>query len=164
MIQTLRTNLWQQIGASLDMLENAIQACPEAVWGTNTSSKTEFWYLVFHTLYWFDNDMSASSEVFAPPVPFNNAIPKYAYSKAELLSYLEFGRNKCRNRMQNLTEENVQQKFVSEGMTFTVLELMLYALRHVQHHAAQLNLLLRQQTQSAPKWVRRTKQTLKPRK
>jgi hypothetical protein len=33
---------------------------------------------------------------------------------------------------------------------------MLYNLRHVQHHAAQLNLILRQVTDSAPDWVGRT--------
>jgi uncharacterized damage-inducible protein DinB len=32
-------------------------------------------------------------------------------------------------------------------------ELLLYNMRHVQHHAAQLNMLLRQTTNSAPRWV-----------
>jgi hypothetical protein len=36
--------------------------------------------------------------------------------------------------------------------------MLLYNLRHVQHHAAQLNLILRQVTNSAaPAWVRRAK-------
>jgi uncharacterized damage-inducible protein DinB len=32
-------------------------------------------------------------------------------------------------------------------------ELLLYNMRHVQHHAAQMNMRLRQETDSAPKWV-----------
>jgi uncharacterized damage-inducible protein DinB len=32
-------------------------------------------------------------------------------------------------------------------------ELLLYNVRHVQHHAAQLSLILRQTTDSAPGWV-----------
>ena len=32
-------------------------------------------------------------------------------------------------------------------------ELLLYNMRHVQHHAAQLNMRLRQETNSAPRWV-----------
>jgi uncharacterized damage-inducible protein DinB len=40
-------------------------------------------------------------------------------------------------------------------------ELLLYNMRHVQHHAAQLNLILRQKTESAPGWVARAK-TLPP--
>ena len=38
----------------------------------------------------------------------------------------------------------------------SVLELALYNLRHIQHHTAQLNLLLRQRTgEAAPRWVGR---------
>lgn len=37
----------------------------------------------------------------------------------------------------------------------TALELLLYNMRHVQHHTAQLNLILRQETDSAPGWVAR---------
>jgi uncharacterized damage-inducible protein DinB len=37
----------------------------------------------------------------------------------------------------------------------SVAELLLYNLRHVQHHAAQLNLMLRQTTGAAPRWVAR---------
>ena len=32
-------------------------------------------------------------------------------------------------------------------------EVVIYNLRHVQHHVAQLNLLLRQRIDSAPQWV-----------
>ena len=39
---------------------------------------------------------------------------------------------------------------------FTFAELLLVNMRHVQHHAAQLNLLLRQNMNSAPGWVART--------
>jgi len=37
------------------------------------------------------------------------------------------------------------------------VELLLYNMRHVQHHAAQLNLMLRQAVDSAPGWVAKTK-------
>jgi len=38
-------------------------------------------------------------------------------------------------------------------LKLSVAELLLDNMRHVQHHAAQLNLVLRQKTGSAPKWV-----------
>jgi hypothetical protein len=43
---------------------------------------------------------------------------------------------------------------------FSNLEVFLYNMRHVQHHMAQLNLLLRQRIDDAPKWVSRTKHSL----
>jgi hypothetical protein len=36
--------------------------------------------------------------------------------------------------------------------------MLLYNLRHVQHHAAQLNLILRQTVDAAPRWVGRTRE------
>jgi uncharacterized damage-inducible protein DinB len=42
----------------------------------------------------------------------------------------------------------------------SVAELLLYNMRHVQHHAAQLNLILRQKIDSAPNWVSKTKTKL----
>jgi hypothetical protein len=38
-------------------------------------------------------------------------------------------------------------------------ELVLYNLRHVQHHAAQLNLILRQVVDAAPGWVSKRART-----
>jgi hypothetical protein len=88
------TIVWNQFGAAIDMLENALDACPDEVWG-DRSRRPEFWYVVYHTLFFLDFYPSDSS----------------------------------------------------------VAELWLYDLRHVQHHAAQLNLILRETTDSAPPWV-----------
>ena len=38
---------------------------------------------------------------------------------------------------------------------FIYAELLLYNMRHVQHHAAQLNLLLRQTEHKGSRWVKR---------
>jgi hypothetical protein len=46
-------------------------------------------------------------------------------------------------------------------MTFA--ESLLYNTRHVQHHAAQLNLILSQQTGSAPRWVAKARTEAGPR-
>ena len=42
--------------------------------------------------------------------------------------------------------------------TLFYLDLYLYKLRHVQHHVAQLNFLLRQTTVDAPRWVAAAKE------
>jgi uncharacterized damage-inducible protein DinB len=41
-----------------------------------------------------------------------------------------------------------------------MVELLLYNMRHVQHHTAQINLILRQIIDSAPRWVGVTKKAL----
>jgi DinB superfamily len=160
---TVKTFLWQQFGAAIDMLENALIACPEDLWG-DRSQTPEYWYITYHTLFWLDYYLSESPEGFAPPAPYTLAemdpagvLPERVYTKDELCAYLEHGRRKCRALIDALTEETAQARFVSGRREFTRIELLLYNMRHVQHHAAQLNLILRQKTNSAPDWVSRAK-------
>ena len=154
--------IWQQLGASIDSLENAIKACPEKVWGDKTGFH-EFWYITYHTLFFLDYYMSENERGFAPPEPFTlseldpaGLLPERVYTKDELLKYLEYDRQKSRNIVEALTEETAHQP-CGFKKDLTVAELCLYTMRHVQHHSAQLNLLLRQQTDFAPKWVSKVK-------
>jgi hypothetical protein len=50
-------------------------------------------------------------------------------------------------------EKARQPDRIRPAQNLTVAERYLYNMRHVQHHAAQLNLVLRQKTGSAPGWV-----------
>jgi hypothetical protein len=52
-------SVWRQFGAAIDMLDNALQACPDELWQArlfNESSVqpgfSEFWYITYHTLFW----------------------------------------------------------------------------------------------------------------
>jgi hypothetical protein len=166
MNETLREILWQQFGASIDMLENAMLACSDDLW-SNGSKEFDFWYLAYHTLFFLDYDMSDSPSTFHPPEPFTlseldptGVLPDRIYSKTELLNYLELGREKCRVRIEGLTDEKAQERFVSDFRNFSILENLFQSMRHVQHHAAQLNQLLRRHQNSAPNWVRQTKHPL----
>ena len=80
-------------------------------------------------------------------------LPKRIYTKRELQTYLEYARAKCRARIENLTDENEPQRVRNNWRIKTVVELLLYTMRHVQEHAAQLNMLLGQNFDSAPGWV-----------
>ncbi len=166
MLSMWKNTIWQQFGASIDMLENAVRACPAEVWG-DRSEPSEFWYIASHTLFWLDYYLAEDCENFAPPPPFGleeldpaGVIPARAYTPAELLTYLEYGRSKCRSAIQSLTDETMHQPCGSRRPGLSNVELLLYNMRHVQHHAAQLNLILRQKIDSAPQWVGKTKRSL----
>lgn len=154
-----KTAIWRQFGAAIDMLENGIVGCPEALWN-DRSRRPEVWYLVYHTLFWLDLYLSESAEQFAPPEPFTlgeldpeGALPERVYTKAELLAYLDYGRRKCRAAIDALTNEKARRRFVCGRVDMSAAELLLYNMRHVQHGAGHLNLILRQVTDSAPPWV-----------
>jgi len=161
-----KTTIWQQFGASIDMLENAMRACPEAAWG-DRSQRPEFWYVAFHTLFYLDCYLSESEAGFSPPAPFTldelderGLLPDRVYTKEELQKYLEHGRAKCRATIAAVTEEQANRRCGFSWLELSVAELLLYNMRHVQHHTGQLNLILRQKTDSAPRWVRKTAKDL----
>jgi hypothetical protein len=163
---TWRTIIWQQFGASIEMLENALLACPDELW-SDRSQRPEFWYVVYHTLFFLDLYLSGSVEGFAPPAPFTldeldpaGLLPERVYSKDELHTYLEHGRTKCRATIENLTDETAWRRCRFPWGELSFAELLLDNMRHVQHHAAQLNLNLRQKTDSAPGWVAKAKSSL----
>lgn len=158
---TWKDAVWRQFGAASDMLENALLACPDELW-RDTSRQPPFWYLVYHTLFWLDLYLADSLDGFSPPAPFTldelnseRTLPERPYTKAELRSYLEHGRRKCEATIAGLTDARARQRPGFSWIDVSVAELLLYNLRHVQHGAAQLNLILRQITDSAPEWVSR---------
>ncbi len=168
---TWRTVIWPQFGAAIDMLDNALRACPDQLWRdrlwNNQSERPEysqFWYIAYHALFWLDFYLSGSVEGFVPPAPFTldeldpaGLLPERPYSKDELQIYLEHGRKKCRATIEALTDEKARQRCRFAWGEVSFAELLLYNMRHVQEHAAQLNLMLGQKIGSAPGWVTEAK-------
>ena len=166
-----RTALWRQFGAAIQMLENALQSCPDDLWSAclwrdpaERPEYAEFWYLAFHTLFWLDLYLSGSVEGFTPPAPFTldeldpaGLLPDRPYTRDELLAYLQHSRQKCCATIEALTDERAAQvcKFLWGEVPFAGL--LLDNMRHVQEHAAQLSLFLGQQRGSAARWVAQTK-------
>ena len=174
MIDELKKSLWKQFGASIDTLEKAITLCPENLFAENK----RFFYMTFHTLIFLDYYLTIPPQNFSSPLPYtitnpgdmpenaiDDLIPDRFYSKRELLDYLLSSRDKGHKLIAGLTEEKIQnerfiEEFESDAMNYSILEILLYNMRHVQHHAAQLNLLLRKEINNAPKWVFEAKDDL----
>jgi hypothetical protein len=173
MINKIKESVWRQFGASIDMLENVIVMSPEDFMHENK----HFFYIIFHNLIFLDYYMTLPPEDFKSKLPFTikdaNEIPKEAiddlipdsyYDKSELLEYLRQSRTKCFKMIHDLTEHKLNVRFTedldTDAMDYPILEILLYNMRHVQHHTGQLNLLLRQNLHHSPKWVFRAKDEL----
>ncbi len=125
---------------------------------------SEFWYVVYHAFFWLDLYLSGAVEGFAPPAPFTldeldpaGLLPGRPYTRDELHTYLDHGRTKCRATIDALTDEQARQRCRFSWGEVSFAELLLYNMRHVQEHAAQLNLILGQKLGSAPGWVAQAK-------
>lgn len=156
--------IWQQFGAAIDMLDNALAACPDALWReplwhdpSDAPEYTEFWFVAYHTLFWLDLYLSGSRQEFVLPAPFiAGALPEQPYTRQQLQTYLQHCRQKCRETFETLTDEKANQRCEFPwGEEVSFAELQIYSMRHVQEHASQLNLLLGHKTGAAPDWVPR---------
>lgn len=171
MIHTFKIILWKNFAASIDMLKNAIALCPEDYWKRNK----RFYYIAYHTTVFLDYYLTIPPKHFAaplsytlqepPPDALDDVVPDKIYTKEEIIEYIAYAREKCRKVIVALKEEKLQEQWIdgpgdidlslaSDGtLDYSVLEILFYNLRHVQHHAAQLNLLLRQAIDKAPDFI-----------
>ncbi|MHB8575863.1 MAG: DinB family protein [Dehalococcoidia bacterium] len=159
-----RTSIWQQFGAAIDMLAQALRTCPDELWDVSVWADpyAKFWNIAYHTLFWLDLYLSGSADGFVPPAPFTldeldpaGLLPERPFTREELLAYLQHARTKCQTTVAALTDERTGQRcaFSWGDVELTFAELLLYTMRHVQEHASQLNLLLGQRLGAAPDWV-----------
>lgn len=166
--------LWRQFGGAIDMLDNVITACPDELWRVrlwenpeDPPEAAEFWYLAYHALFWLDLYLTGAVEGFTPPAPFTLAeldpaglYPPQPFTRAELQVYLAHGREKCRATLAALTPAQAERLCRFPWGELSYAELLLDNMRHVQEHAAQLNLILGQRIGWNPRWVARTKRDL----
>ena len=159
MEDSLKAILWRQFGATIDMFENSVAACPDSLWDDDS----KFWYNAYHTIFYLDYYLSEDADKFMPPPPYtlsefdpDGVLPERVYDKSELITYIKFCREKCRKMISELSDENLKKRFINEYRDYSRLEILLYNMRHVQHHAGQLNLLIRQSGIEPPDWVSRT--------
>jgi hypothetical protein len=160
MDKIIRESIWNQFGAAIDMFENALLMCPDELW----NSKCNFWYIAFDCLYYLDYYLTLDPATYKLPEPFafagpdpNDGPPERVYTREELLTWLSSSRNKCRDLIASMTTEIATGTWsnLSKTMSYPVMELLIYNMRHLQHHTGQLNLLLRQNIDDAPDWISR---------
>jgi hypothetical protein len=157
-------SLEKQFVASLNMLESALQQCPDDLWQTRLLPDSQFpefseyWYVLFHCLFWVDLYLTGTEEGFAPPEPFTMSeteaglMPPRLYTKAELQAYLDHNRQKVRAVLSTITAEQASRLCVFPWGSLPFAELLLDNLRHAQEHAAQLNLYLGQVKDTPARW------------
>lgn len=156
----LKTSIWNQYGAAIDTLDDAIGLCPDHLWAAVVWNDEEdarygqFWYITTHTLVWLDLYLTGSAEGFAPPAPFiRGALPDQPYTKAQVRAYLAHCRRKCRATIDALTDERAQEICTFRWMEPSFLELQLYCMRHIMEHAGQLGYFLGQRGVAGMDWV-----------
>jgi hypothetical protein len=160
MIENIKTDLWKQFGAAIDMFENAIAKCPDSIW----DDERKFWYIAFHTLFFLDYYLDTNPGNFRVTKPLNmteaeidEIMPERTLTKEELLTYVKHCREKARTLIAGFTEETISSRWVDKYRNYGMIEMQFYNMRHVMHHTGQLNMMLGRIDHNMPIWVSQTK-------
>lgn len=166
MANQLQESLWRQFGASIDMLANVIEQCPDSYYFKNT----RFYYLAYHTVLLLDYYLSIPPSAFTPVLGFTiedelnrpagsvgDLIPERTFTRQELVDYISKSRQKAKTLIDTLTMERSGEQRFTEGnregdMDYPILEILFYNLRHTQHHVGQLHLMMRQDLDKHIDW------------
>jgi hypothetical protein len=166
--------LWKNFAAAIDMLTDIVVLCPEELWARDK----KVFYLVYHTVILLDYYLSYPARDFDPELPYtlgdmdhlpagavDDVLPNRWYAKEEVVHYLSLIREKCRRAILAASEEQLAARWIEDDeiemhglcaslvINYSVLEILFYNFRHVQHHVGQLNLLLRERAGVAAEWV-----------
>lgn len=165
MIETFKSLLANQFEASLCTLGHCVARCPQSIWNAPVA-KYPFCQVAFHTLFFADYYQGPDADSLRPQ-PFHLANPMLfgdyeqladrepvtLYDRPPVVTYLEFCRHKAVSILAAETEETLSAPAKFPRRTFTRAELHIYNIRHIQHHAAQLILRLRLDTDIDIPWI-----------
>lgn len=165
-------NYWQsvissQFAATIQMIQLAIKACPDNLWNDRTNG-SPFWHLAYHALFYTDFYLSENDQCFKPteyhkdkshflPGDYGELVgivttPDKAFTQEQLLDYTNHCLIKCKETFEKLTNKRALERCGFWWYDLNVGEFLLNNLRHAQHHAGQLSLLLRRYADIGIDW------------
>jgi hypothetical protein len=138
----VNTVVCSQYFASLAMLKEAVERCPEALWDS-VEDKDKFWQLAYHVLFYTHLYLQKSLNDFHPWAKHwqkaerlgEDTPPGKTYSKTDILEYLDY----CHGQVQiNSAVLDPDAPSGFDWCEFNKLELQFYNIRHLQQHTGEL--------------------------
>jgi DinB superfamily len=148
-VQSIASNFEQ----ALRLMEAALTDCPDELWETDLwpdeapTAPTPHgglhgsapWFLAYHALLTLDYDLTAEFEPWESPPPFDEnmyAFPNRMFTKPELISYIDYCRERVRRTLDALSENAAARPLPAahryHGMLFGVIvgSLPLHVIEH----------------------------------
>jgi len=174
----VRAALKNQYHASLSMLRKAVEACPDDLWVSKEYTNPA-WRIIYHTLYFVHFYSRRRAEEFtpwekhqtflqdlddipAPPeiqvlgeLPHRPPQTGVPLTKAEIMEYWEFCDAMIDDAVDAMDLYSPESGF--SWYPISKIEHQLVAIRHIQHHMAQLSERIRAAVDVGVQWVGRRK-------
>ncbi len=167
MIELFKKCLDGQFGASLSVLSQCVEQCPEEGWEGLVGNHA-FWHVAYHTLFFTDLYLSPDEKSFEPPSfyredyhffgrkpwpPYETVAADVPYPKETIVEYVEICRGKAARSIGRETPDSLAGPCGFWWYKVPRGEFYLVNIRHIQHHAAQMSLYLRKSAGIGIEWV-----------
>lgn len=163
----LTHGLASQLLASLHMLKDCIDSCPETEWN-EPHNDYPFSQVVFHALFDCDYNLCDTDGEFKEQVfhgknrenfgsyeELEDRIPQRLYEREFINRYYEHCREKVASAVETKTNDDILVPNADVYRNMTKLERYVNCIRHLQHHAAQLGLRLQFVAGKEMDWIGR---------
>lgn len=157
---TLADILKRHLRATVRMMTNAIELCPDALWDKPVAAGAPpVWKQIYHALYWFHEWMRDwAAPLDLPAYHSEPALPlKEGGRVVTRQEMLDFATRVNRTADALLEPVRTDADLLTEGVqwrkTWTMADRMLAEVRHVQHHVGYLNATLRAGGAPAVEWI-----------
>jgi hypothetical protein len=165
MTETFKHLITNQFEASLCTISHCVARCPDDVWNARVA-KYPFCQVAFHTLFFADFYLGPdpdsqrrqrfhlnNPDLFGDYEQLQDREPESLYERRQIEAYLDFCRSKAKSTIAAETVEDLCAPAKFPRRNCSRAELHVYNIRHIQHHAAQLILRLRLDTDVDIPWI-----------
>ena len=139
----VKQTIKSQYYAALEMLKQAVEACPESLWD-DPGYESPFWHIAYHVLFYTHLYLQPTEQDFRPWEKQQDGYRSLAssgeeegepYSKEDVLDYHRL----CREQVEEqVTALDLEAESGFYWLPFTKLELQFYNIRHIQQHTGEL--------------------------
>ncbi len=144
----IRPAIKGQYRASLKMLRQTIEVCPEDVWVSGTHPRT-FWRIAYHAVFYAHLYLMQNEAAFQPREKDRPGVTNLwgenpvvePYSKSDLLTHLDSIDGMVDPMIDSLDLDTADSGF-DWYPNFAKLDHVLLSIRHIQGHVGQLSELL----------------------
>lgn len=166
MIETVKQSVAGQYQAAFLTLQKCIDLCPPELWDAPVANNP-YCQSLFHALFYGDLYLGSGVEdqrqqsfhtdnpgVFRDYEELESRKPVLLYERQDVQAYLNFCQQKAKDKVAAEDERSLARPVEFSWLKIGRLEMHLYNIRHLQHHAAQLILRLRLHSDPEISWVR----------
>ena len=141
----LKKSIVSQYFASLEMLKQAVEACPEALW-YDTGYRNPYWRTAFHALFYTHLYLQPTEQDFIPWQGLDEQYRKLGaspdleetvepLSKEQILDYIDF----CHQEVEKqVAAQDLSAESGFSWISLDKFEHQIYSIRHIMQHTGEL--------------------------